>query len=189
MTIRPRRFASAAALIEVMVAMVVLAVAALGALSYQYHAAAQVRTADKQITGTQIARLVLEDWKSTGGAVAYDPACLGLGFVTVFPEENHVDHTGGHLGSKLYILKVDGKLVLTALSYRDIARDDTSAMTLRELTVVAQAGDDFTSSDLSFDSGESFSSLWAALSSYAQQLSQVAPVQMTGYVRIDASSG
>jgi len=70
--------------------------------------------------------------------------------------------------------------VLTALSYRDIARDDTSAMTLRELTVVAQAGDDFTSSDLSFDSGESF---------YAQQLSQVAPVRMTSYVRIDASSG
>ncbi len=182
MTIKPRRFAAAVILLEVMVAMVVLAVAALGALSYQCHAAVQARTADIQITGTQIARLVMEDWKSTGGAADYDPASLGLGFVTVFPEDSYVDYTGAQLGSKLYFLKVDDKLVLTALNYRDIARDDTSAMTLRELTVVAQAGDDFTSGDLSFSSGQSFSSL-------SHQLSQVAPVQMITYVRVDGSSG
>ena len=155
MTVKPRRFATAVILIEVMVAMVVLAVAALGALSYQYHAAVQVQTADKQITGTQIARLVLEDWKSTGGAVDYDPARLGLGFVAVFPEKNYVDYEGVQLGSKLYFLKVDDKLVLAALNYRDIARDDASAMALRQLTVVAQAGKDFTSGDLSFSSGRS----------------------------------
>jgi len=189
MTIKPRRIAGAVILLEVMVAMVVLAVAALGALSYQYHAAVQAQTADKQIAGTQIARLVMEDWKSTGGAADYDPASLGLGFVTVFPEENYVDYTGGYPGSRLYILKVDDKLVLTALNYRDIARDDTSVMTLRELTVVAQAGDDFTSDDLSFSSGQSFSSLLAALSSYSHQLSQVAPMQMITYVRVDGSGG
>ncbi len=70
----------------------------------------------------------MEDWKSTGGAADYDPASLGLGFVTVFPEDSYVDYTGAQLGSKLYFLKVDDKLVLTALNYRDIARDDTSGL-------------------------------------------------------------
>ncbi|MHC4423576.1 MAG: type IV pilus modification PilV family protein, partial [Planctomycetota bacterium] len=58
MTAKRFKFAAAVTLIEVMVAMVVLAIAATGALGYQYHAAAQVRIARAETTATGIAQLL-----------------------------------------------------------------------------------------------------------------------------------
>jgi len=48
------KFAAAVTLIEVIVAMVALAVAAMGALGYQYHAAVQARIAHAQTTSTTV---------------------------------------------------------------------------------------------------------------------------------------
>ena len=84
MTVNRPKSVEAFTLIETMVAMVVLAIAALGALGYQYHAALQVRIAHAQTTGTRTAQLLLEDWKSTGGSEDYDPIALAMGFSNPF---------------------------------------------------------------------------------------------------------
>jgi type II secretory pathway pseudopilin PulG len=74
-------------LVEAMIAISVTVVVALGTLCYQYYGVKHSRVTEAQITATRIGQLLLEDWKSTGGDPAYDPAALGLGFVTpVFPE-------------------------------------------------------------------------------------------------------
>lgn len=80
MAVMGRKLARAVTLIEVIVALAVVVIASLGALGYQYYAAAQGRIAHAQTTSTRIAQLLLEDWKSTGGSEDYDPTALGLGF-------------------------------------------------------------------------------------------------------------
>jgi prepilin-type N-terminal cleavage/methylation domain-containing protein len=70
-------------LIEVMVAVAVTIIVALGTLAYQYYGVKFNRIAQAQLAATRIGQLVLEDWKSTGGDPDYDPTTLGLGFTTV----------------------------------------------------------------------------------------------------------
>ncbi len=68
-------------LTEVMVAVSITVIVALGTLCYQYHGVKHSRASQAQITATRVGQLLLEDWKSTGGNPDYDPATLGLGFV------------------------------------------------------------------------------------------------------------
>jgi len=68
-------------LVEVMVAVSITIIVALGTLSFQYHGVKHSRATEAQITATRIGQLLLEDWKSTGGDPDYDPGVLGLGFI------------------------------------------------------------------------------------------------------------
>ena len=111
-------------LLEVMVAMAVLAIAALGALSYQYHAAVHTRIASAQITATRTAQLLLEDWKSTGGSTNYDPTALELGF------ELQNDSN--------YFINVDNLPMYINLAYQDVEHDDLAGITLREISVTTR---------------------------------------------------
>lgn len=87
-------------LIETAVAIAVIAIAALGSLSYQYYGAEHVRIAQADLTATRIGQLLLEDWKSTGLST-YDPTTintaldttLGIGFTNT---------------TSYYVIKVDG---------------------------------------------------------------------------------
>ena len=65
-------------LVEVMVAMVIVVIIATGAMSYQFHAVKQTRYALAQITATQIAQTILEDWKANGGFLEYNPENLDM---------------------------------------------------------------------------------------------------------------
>jgi len=107
-----------------MVAMVILAVVALGALSYQYHAAREGRIAKAQITATRTAQLLLEDWKSTGGSTDYNPTTLGMGF-SIPDTADEAD----------YFITVDYLPMYIALSYNDVDTDDSAGITLREVNV------------------------------------------------------
>ena len=127
MTARQFKRFKGALLIEVMVAMVVLAIAALGALSYQYHAARQARLAQAQMTATRTAQLLLEDWKSTGGSTDYDPTVLELGFENA-ASEDEAD----------YLITVDELPMYLTLSHNDVEYDSVAEITLREITVTAQ---------------------------------------------------
>jgi prepilin-type N-terminal cleavage/methylation domain-containing protein len=88
-------------LLEALIAIVIIAVMALGSLSYQYLGAQHIRIADAQLTATRIGQMVLEDWKSRGAASGYDPttintaldAAIGAGFT----------QTTGY-----YVITVDG---------------------------------------------------------------------------------
>jgi prepilin-type N-terminal cleavage/methylation domain-containing protein len=117
-------------LIEAMVAMAILAIAALGALSYQYHCAKHARIAKLEMTATRTAQLLLEDWKSNGGSSSYDPSTLGLGF--------SLDSESG-----FYRIEVDEQPMYIRLMHRDVETDAVAGVTLREITVVARWRPDF----------------------------------------------
>jgi hypothetical protein len=68
--------------IEDVLAIAMIAIVALGTLTYQYYGARHIRIAQVDLTATRIGQLLLEDWKSKGGTNNYDPTSLGLGFTT-----------------------------------------------------------------------------------------------------------
>ena len=125
MDVRRARFATAMTLVEVMLAMVILAIATVGALSFEYHTAGHTKIARAQISGTRTARLLLEDWMSTGGSSDYDPTALGLGF------------SGG---SGAYAVTVDEVPMLVTLAWRDVDYDATAGVSLRRLDVTVRFG-------------------------------------------------
>lgn len=125
-----KRSGSGMTLIEVMVAMVILAIAAIGALGYQYHAARHGNTANMEMTATRTAQLLLEDWKSSGGDSNYDPTTLGLGF----------EDTGE---SNFYRIVIDDLPMYVRLMHQDIAHDSVAGVTLREISVITRWKRDF----------------------------------------------
>ncbi len=110
-------------LIEVMIAMVVLVIIALGALSYQYYAALHARAALAQMTASRTAQLLVDDWKSAGGSATYNPTNLNLGF------------TDSDLDGADYEITVDNLPMYMNLSYNNIELDDEAQITLRKITV------------------------------------------------------
>ena len=78
-----RQIRAGVTLLEITVAIAVLAVASIGAINYQYHATRQGLVARSEITATRVAQLLLEDWKSRGGDETYDPEDLGMGFTAM----------------------------------------------------------------------------------------------------------
>jgi prepilin-type N-terminal cleavage/methylation domain-containing protein len=116
-------------LVEVMLAVAVTVVVALGTLCYQYYGVQHSRAADAQVTGTRVGQLVLEDWKSTGGDQDYDPAALGLGFTTTSPEN--------------YIITLDNQTFYVQLVRNDIDQDTVAGVTLREIKVLVRWRKDY----------------------------------------------
>lgn len=118
-------------LVEAMVAMAVLAIASLGALSYQYHTARHAQIAKFEMTATRTAQLLLEDWKSVGGLDNYDPTDLNVGFYT----DPEIDG--------FYRINVDGLPMYVRLRYEDIDHDDVAGVTLREISVIVRWSPDY----------------------------------------------
>jgi len=138
-------------LVESMAAMAILAIAAVGALGYQYHAATQARLARAETLATQVCQLLLEDWKSTGGSLQYDPSQLELGFVRAedspefddwdFDEINiHaipvLDHLSSIAKHNTYGLVLDDFVLLVILDNKDVGHDEVANVTLRQISVV-----------------------------------------------------
>jgi len=61
-------------LVEVMVTMLVIVVAVIGASGFRYYATLDARKADTQITAARLGLLLLEGWKGLAGNPEYDPA-------------------------------------------------------------------------------------------------------------------
>jgi prepilin-type N-terminal cleavage/methylation domain-containing protein len=129
-------------LVEALVATVVVAVAALCALSFEYLAAGQIHYANAQIHATRIAKLLLEDWKSTGGSDTYDPCSLGLGFIEVQIPINFSEGQGLGipLNGSVYAIQVDEYSLMLKLMYIDVATDTATQVTLRQLAVIGRLG-------------------------------------------------
>ncbi len=179
MTVKRPKFASATTLIEVMVAMAILIIAALGALSYQYYAAGHARIARAQITGVRTAQLLLEDWKSTGGSDDYDPPSLGLSFSSrlFIPSQwsqGRGEGMGNPLNNSAYAVSVDGLPMLITLRWEDIDDDPVAELKLRQLAVIVTFGAIDDHGNMIFSE------------SYMEHIS---PVILTTYVRLDESGG
>lgn len=76
-------------LVEVLITTVVVSMATVGVLSYEYHAARQARMAYARSAAVRIADLLLQDWKANAGSAFYasgslatvpNPEDLGMGF-------------------------------------------------------------------------------------------------------------
>ena len=174
MTVNRPKSVEAFTLVETMVAMVILTIAALGALSFQYHAALHSRIAHAQTTATRTAQLLLEDWKSTGGSEDYDPSALAMGFANPFKTPSG---QGLPLPDGVYGITVDDVPMLILLTSNDVAFDPDVEITLRQLTVTIKWGltdmEDINLGQIVSGRVESMRSL----------------VTLTTYIRLDASSG
>ncbi|MHC4623483.1 MAG: type IV pilus modification PilV family protein, partial [Planctomycetota bacterium] len=67
------RRTSGLTLIEVVVAILVIAIGVLGAIGYRYWCALDARRADVQITAARLGSALLESWKAGGGFAPSEP--------------------------------------------------------------------------------------------------------------------
>jgi type II secretory pathway pseudopilin PulG len=174
MIIKLPKFKAAISLVETTVTMVVLTIAAIGALSFQYYAATQSRIAQAQTTATRTAQLLLEDWRSIGGSANYDPNSLDLGFSNFLTIPTGQDLS---VPDGVYGITIDNVPMLITLTSNNVAYDPGAGITLRQLTVSIRWGlvlpEDIDSGEIVSDRVESMHTL----------------VTLTTYVRLDASGG
>jgi hypothetical protein len=170
---RRAKFAAAATLIEATVAMAVLTIAILGAMSYEFHANKDAQIARAQIAATRTAQLLLEDWKSTGGSDEYNPTFLDLGFSSALniPSDFDYDQSlGSPLNDAVYAITINDVPMLVMLVWADIAYDTTAEIKLRQLAAIVECR--ATSEETNY-----------------QWLQNVEPVILVTYARVDASGG
>jgi prepilin-type N-terminal cleavage/methylation domain-containing protein len=127
-------------LIELMVALAVISIAALCALDYQYYAAKHSRIAHTQITAMRTAQLLMEDWKSVGGSTAYNPLNLQLGFSSASVPSGFTlgQSIGTTLNNTVYTITINNVSMLIILGYSDVEHDIISGTTLRQLTAMVR---------------------------------------------------
>ena len=92
MTIKRAKFATAVTLIEIMVAILILSVAVLGASGFRYYAAMDARKADVQMTAARLASLILSGWKGGGGYSGYSKYDLITGVDPLDPNGYDSDY-------------------------------------------------------------------------------------------------
>ena len=163
-------------LVEQMVAGAILAIAALGALQYEYFAAGHARIAQVQTAAARVAQLLMEDWKSTGGSTEYDPSSLGLGFSSAGAAPagfTSAGGLGGTLNNSVYSITLCNMPLLVALMYVDVDEDTVADLTLRQLAVVVRYGQT--------DSG--------GITVSDSRFAEMPPMIFVTYVRLDATDG
>ena len=111
-------------LVEVMLAVAVIIIAALGTLNYEYLCVDHVRFARAQLTAARVAQLLVEDWKSTGGAADYDPQDLNMGF-SLPPNINQGN----------FMTTIDGLPLYITMAQNDVFPKDPSGALLLHLNV------------------------------------------------------
>ena len=174
MTFKLPKFAPAITLMEVMVTIVILTMAILGSLNYEYYAARDVQISKAQITASRTAQMLLEDWKSTGGSEEYDPYELGMGFsqpISIPFSFDYDQGLGNPLNDAIYTITVNDIPMLVMLLWKDVAYDTTAEIKLRQLTVIVECGQ--TSQD-----NNSYN--W---------MEHIDPVRLVTYTRVDSSDG
>lgn len=171
-----RRAAGGDTLVETMITAAVVAIAALGGLSYQYLSAKHTKIAVSQMTATRTARLLLEDWKSTGGSSEYQPSNLGLGFLDVSAVANSLAipaELNSTISDGAYSTETDSLPMVIALRHEDVAFDESADVKLRQLTVVVAFGE----------------VVDGTLTTSAGWLETVPFITLTTFVRTDGSGG
>lgn len=111
--------------IEMMIAILILAVVSLGTLSYQLHAVQRNTKSDTKMAAVRMGTLVIENWKSTGGSDGYDPTQQHLGISKVQNED-------------LYKVIIDNVPYYLSFTFQDLDTNVTTGVTLRELSVLVQ---------------------------------------------------
>jgi prepilin-type N-terminal cleavage/methylation domain-containing protein len=77
-------------LIEIMIVVLIITVAILGAMSFRFFATVDAKKADVHINATRIASMLLENWKGLGGNSTYNPTTQ---FGTLFGSQYTINAT------------------------------------------------------------------------------------------------
>lgn len=91
MIIKRAKFAPAATLIEIIIAILILSIAALSTSGFRYYAAMDARKADVQITAARVASLILSGWKGSGGYSGYSKYDIEGGVDPLDPNAYDID--------------------------------------------------------------------------------------------------
>lgn len=91
MIIKRAKFARAATLIEIIIAILILSIAVLSTSGFRYHSTINTRKADAQLTATRVASLILSTWKGNGGNSGYSKYEL-LGVDPLDPNDYDIDY-------------------------------------------------------------------------------------------------
>jgi prepilin-type N-terminal cleavage/methylation domain-containing protein len=119
-------------MIEVMLAVALTCIIALGTLGYQYFSVKHGRATDAQFMASRIAQLLLEDWKGESGDADYNPESLRLGFDA--PE-------AGEYGS--YIIVLGNIPFYIDMESSDVDSDAAAGVTLRQIAVTVKWRHDY----------------------------------------------
>lgn len=145
--------------VEVMVALVIALVIAIGVMSYQYAGALHARKTDVRVTASRIGLMFLENWVAVGGVEdvsEYNPAIrqdLGAD-----PLGYYLDLEGSALPDvppwgntfRSYRIFTNGTYFWIELAYNDFTIPGES-YPIRELGVKIAWSEDFGSEDLDYD--------------------------------------
>ena len=122
MTIKRPKCAAAITLVEVMVTILILAVAVIGASAYRYHSALDARKADETATATRIALLLCENWRGIRGDETFDPEdywAQDLPVIEVSGEGPQVS-PGFTVLNTPYTVEINNVLYYVTMSWKDI---------------------------------------------------------------------
>jgi len=143
---------SAVTLIEVMAAIVIVAIAVIGASGYRYYSTLDARRADFQNAAARIALLLCENWRGRGyDCTTYDPTVhLDSANLAVAASGVGPDYAEGFTGLGRYEITMDGVHYWAALSWDD----DAATVGLRALNVVVAWAQRQTGSDDAADGSD-----------------------------------
>jgi len=116
-------------LLELILAVLILTIVSVGTISYQYFATRLATRADAEITATRTARLVLDNWKKTGGDENFAPTSLDMGFQGI--------------PSSKYLITINHLPMTLKLEWQNVGYDDVAGVTLRQIQVTVQWRSDY----------------------------------------------
>jgi len=122
-------------IVEVMVAVAIVIIVALGTLSFQYNNVRQSRTSEAQTAAARFGQLLLEDWKSQGGDSDYDPNAMGLGFTLVTTNNYRIT-----LDNQTFYIQLAQQLAPVTSGSNP---DTVAGVTLQQLSVTVSWRKDF----------------------------------------------
>jgi len=122
-------------LLELVVASLILSIVSIGAIGYQYHARRMALRANAQITAARTARMILDNWKKTGGDENFDLESLQMGFVKNKKRND-------------YKVTIEDLQMRVALNWKDIEQDEMAMVTLRQIEAVIQWRSDYQQDDV-----------------------------------------
>jgi type II secretory pathway pseudopilin PulG len=125
-TIRDKRN-SGLTLIEIMISIVVVIIAVIGAMGYRYYCALDARKADVQTTAARLGSMLLENWKAAGGYSrldplnGYDPEDLAFDPEVIISDSGGIGPGGFDDEFGNYLIEVNRVGYYATLSYQDTA--------------------------------------------------------------------
>jgi type II secretory pathway pseudopilin PulG len=133
-------------LIEVMIAILVIMIVVIGAITYMYACMCNARRAEVRITATRVGELLLDAWKNTGGALTFNPQYV-LNFLPS-GDISDADGPGGFTDELAeYRIKIDGVNYFVTLSYLDELYGDREDP-MRQLNVRVAWNIDYSSTEM-----------------------------------------